>query len=120
MQVYCSLLAWGWLSLLWLAGAGCDLLSLLVGLLLGFVGEVLLIVSAAVVLLLMESMSSAGLEGDSFSDTAGFWVSLQMLPLSAIFFYVCLLPYSFDACSREPVPFDSRLIQGVCSLCFSI
>jgi hypothetical protein len=82
------LLAWGWLSLLWLAGAGCDLLSLLVGLLLGFFGEVLLIVSAAVVLLLMESMSSAGLEGDSFSDTAGFWVSLQMLPLSAIFFFM--------------------------------
>jgi len=27
LQVYCSFFAWGWLSLLWLAGAGCELLS---------------------------------------------------------------------------------------------
>jgi hypothetical protein len=30
------------------------------------------------------------------------------------------LPYGFDVYSRELVPFDSRLIEGVCSLSFSI
>jgi len=40
------------------------------------------------------------------------------LGLLADVFIVCyfVLPYGFDVCSREPVPFDSRLIQGVCSL----
>jgi hypothetical protein len=41
------------------------------------------------------------LEGDTslLIDTVGFWVSQHMLSLTAsLFFYVCLLPYGFDAC----------------------
>jgi hypothetical protein len=52
-----------------------------------------------------ENMSSAGLEGDLFSDTANFGsLSRWFHCLLVCFFYVCLLPYSFNACSREPAP----------------
>jgi hypothetical protein len=40
----------------------------------------------------------------------------SLFPL--IFFYICLLPYDFDACSRKPFRFDFRLFKGVCSLYF--
>ena len=56
-----------------------------------------------------------------FFVTAGFWFSQQMLSLTAsLFIYVCLLPFGFDDCSREPVPFDFRLFPRVYSLCFSV
>ena len=50
------------------------------------------------------------------SDTTGFWVSKQMLLSARLVFHVCLLPYSLDTCSREPVPFDFRLFKGGCSI----
>jgi hypothetical protein len=107
----------------------------------------MLLVSAAAILLLMESMllvhawlqllvglvlvcwlevspaiaaNLLGWKEIRLSDTVGFWVSKQMLLCARLVFHVCLLPYGLDACSREPIPFDFRLFKGVCSLCLGL
>ncbi|KAG6755039.1 hypothetical protein POTOM_040853 [Populus tomentosa] len=69
---------------------------------------------------------SAGLEGDLIRLATPLMlpglegVLLLVDPSRCSHCMIVCLPCGFDACSREPVRFDSRLIQGVCSLSFSI